>query len=469
MAITLVMAGLYAVLGFPVSMDGTYYESMYFHSIGIGLAALAVYLVVGAFDLEVDEPRIDFPLSVRAWVAVLLAAGGGIIYIFPALNAALPDVGLGLYVVAFILLADVGGALYVELMLMPRKRYGSYNPRAGYYRRMFPFTKEMRDAYRGLGPAYWLAIATIGSAFIAGIMGFVNLWVTIFGPSFFTPLINYLGIGGVGLISATLDPHSHEMALAIMVGVVAVAVQQYGILDALSGMKKNVVRAGLWISFIGVVAFTLTFIAVAFSNFEPPTLFASPDGLSGIAGDDIMMTVAAAGAMILLLPMAVARVGERGEPFWKDSIRLSLVGTWVLAVVVNVVGGFWVEMNEGFFQNAGLPNDLAFGQLQSLTGIFVLLGAALVLLAAEQSGISPARRGIVGVGMGVGLLTTSAGGVAWAFLNPSTSGLEFATDIFGLALIGAAGTITSAMVLRAKAQPVTISHPVGSKGPVRDG
>lgn len=470
LAITLGMAGLYALLGFPVDLAANFYSSMYFHSVGIGLAALGVYLVVGAFDLEVDEPKIDFPLSVRAWVAVLFGAGGGIIYLFPALNAALPDVGLGMYVVAFILLADVGGALYVELMLMPRKRYGQYNPKAGYYRRMFPFTKEMRQAYKGLGAAYWLAIATIGSAFIAGLIGFVNLWVSVFGPSFFTPIINYLGTDAPGFLGATLDPHSHEMALAIMVGVVAIAAQQYGILNKLSGFGRNVARVGLWTAFVGTIAFTVVFLAIAFDNFSPPTLFVSgPGGANGIAGDDVTMAVAAIGAMILVVPMALAKIGPEGKPFWKDSVRLSLLGTWVLAVVVNVVGGFWVEMHEDVFQTSLAANDAVFGQLQSLVGIFVLTAAALVLLAVDQSKIKGTWRRVIGPGMGVGLLLTALGGLAWAFFDPSSTGFMFATNLLGLSMIGLAGTATAASVIRTQPQPAVLSHPIGSKSPVRGG
>ncbi len=465
-AITLVMAALYALLGFPVSLVNSFYQSMYFHSIGIGLAALAVYMVIGAFDLEVNEPKIDFPLSFRAWVAVLFAAGGGIVYLFPGLNAALPDVGFGMYIVAFILLADVGGALYVELMLMPRKRFGGYNPKAGYFRRMFPFTKDMRKAYAGLGPAYWLAVATIGSAFIAGLIGFANLWVSVFGPSFFSPVIAYLGTDAPGFLGATLDPHSHQMALAIMAGVVAIAVQQYGVLDALSGIKKNVARTGLWIAFAGVIAFTVVFLDIAFNNFSPPTLFAN--GPNGIAGDDMTMSVAAIGAMILVVPMALAKVGPEGQPFWKDSVRLSLIGTWVLAVLVNIGAGFWVEMHQDAFQTTLSANDAVFGQLQSLVGIFVLTGAALVLLAVDAFKVSSAWRRYIGSGMGVGLLLTTVGGLAWAFVDPNT-GFMFGTNLLGLTFIGLAGALTMASVFRAKAQPVNISHQIRAKSPDRGG
>ncbi len=69
--IILVMAGLYVFLGLPPGLD-TFYATLYFHSIGVGIAALATYLVVSIFDLQRYEPPIDFPIAYRAYAAVIL-------------------------------------------------------------------------------------------------------------------------------------------------------------------------------------------------------------------------------------------------------------------------------------------------------------------------------------------------------------------------------------------------------------
>ena len=58
LAVTAVMGGLYFLIGFPPAFD-TYFEKMYFHAIGIGIAALAAYLVINAFDLEAYEPPLE--------------------------------------------------------------------------------------------------------------------------------------------------------------------------------------------------------------------------------------------------------------------------------------------------------------------------------------------------------------------------------------------------------------------------
>jgi hypothetical protein len=437
--ITLVMAALYVLLGFPVTFD-SYYQIMYFHSIGIGIAALAVYLVVETFDLEAEEPKIDFPLPVRAWIAVLFAAIGGVIYLFPALNQALPDVALGLYVVAFILLADVGGALYIELMLMPRKRYGVYDASAGYYRRMFPFSKDNRQAYSHVGAAYWLAVAAVGAAFIAGLIGLVNLWVRIFGASAFAGYISYIGLDANGFIGATLDPHTHAITLAIMAGIVAIVAQRYGVLESVSGLRKNVARLGIWISFAGVIGFTIVYLAIAFANYSPPTLFAS--GLNGLAGDDSVMSITALGAMVLIIPLALEKVGAENKPVWKDSVRASLLGTWVFAVVLNVIAGFWVEFHEDLFQGSLLANDVAYGHFQSLVALFVLTGAALILLTVDRFKIGMTWRRIIGWGTGLGLLLVTIGGLGWSFVDPSTTGLWFDVHVIGILVIGLMGLVS---------------------------
>jgi len=123
--ITVVMAGLYAILGLPPGLD-TYYGVLYFHSIGIGIAALATYLVISIFNLQKYEPPIDFPISYRAYAAVVFACVGGLLYLSPFLDASLPDIPLALYVVAFILIGDVGGALFVQLAILPRKQGRTY-------------------------------------------------------------------------------------------------------------------------------------------------------------------------------------------------------------------------------------------------------------------------------------------------------------------------------------------------------
>jgi len=441
LAVTVVMAGLYALMGLPPALEG-YYEKMYFHSVAIGIAALASYLVIDVFQLQKHEPPLDFPISYRAFAAVIFAAVGGVIYLFPALDAALPDIGLGMFVVAFILMGDVGGALFIQLMLMPRKKAGTYDPEANYLLRMFPFTKADRGAYRGVGATYWLAIAAVGSAFIAGLMGFVNLWVMIFGPSFFSGYLSWMGLDAGSFLAATLDPHSHEITLAIMAGTVAIVAQQFNVLG-LSGVKKFVARFGLWISLAGVIAMTVVYLGVAFASYSPPTLFqGGPQGLNGIAGDDAVMSVIGLGALVTLFPLLLTRVNLDGRPTWRDPLRMAVLGSWLAALLVNVVEAFYIELNQDVFQTTLLANDQVFGEVQTMFGLFVLTGLALALVAADYYQVRGGLRKGIGWLSLSGLIAAVVGAGLRTFVDPTRIWIPFGARVYPVLIIGVSVLVT---------------------------
>ncbi len=432
LAIVAVMGFLYFAVGFPPAFD-SYFARMYFHSIGIGLAALAVCLVMHAFKLQQYEPPIDFPIVYRAFVAVVLGALGGLVYLSPSVSNALPDVGILLFTAAFILIGDVGGALYIELVLLPRKLAGSYVEQSrtvfDYLGRVLPVSKADRSAYSNLGIGYWLTIAAIASAFIAGVLGFFNLWVRVFGPSFFGGFIGWLGLDAPGFIAATKDPHSHMMALAIMAGIVAVAAVLFRVFDSESPLRRTVALIGAWIALIGVIATTLVLGAAALLNFAPPWLFASgPGGINGMASDDLTMSVIGIGAMVIV----VAILLERGV--WRDPLRLMVVGTWVVAMLLNAVQGFYIEMNQDKFQGSLAANDAAFKIAQPMAGLFVLTALSLMLLLVHVHGVAGRTRRIAVWTAGLGLLGTLVGVTLWTFADPSNNGISFGIYIAGTAL-----------------------------------
>jgi hypothetical protein len=432
LAIVAVMGFLYFVVGFPPAFD-TYYEKMYFHAIGIGLAALAVYLVIHAFKLQQYEPPIDFPIVYRAFIAVVLGALGGLVYLSPSVSTALPDVGILLFTVAFILIGDVGAALLIELFLLPRKLANSYNEQTknlvDYVGRVLPVSKADRGAYSHVGIGYWLTLAAVASAFVAGVLGFFNLWVRVFGPSFFAGYLSWLGLDKQGWLDATLDPHSHMMALAIMAGIVAVAAVLFRVLDSESPMRRTVARIGGWIALIGVVATTLVLGAVALLNFAPPTLFTSgPEDINGMAGDDMVMAVIGAGAMIVLLAIIVER------RVWRDPLRLTVLGTWVAAMLINVGQGFYIELHQDQFAGSLAANDSSFKIAQPMTGIFLLTMLALVLLLVDVYGVAGRNRRIAAWTAGLGLLGAFVGTTLWTFADPANNGISFGIYMVGTAL-----------------------------------
>jgi hypothetical protein len=432
LAITALMGALYFAVGFPPAFD-TYYEKMYFHAIGIGIGALAAYLVIEVFELERWEPPIDFPIRYRAFLAVVFGALGGLVYLDRDLFAALPDIGILLFVVAFALIFDVTAALLVELIVLPRKKAGIYESRSRnllhYVGRLVPFTAADRAVYRNLGAAYWLAVMSLASASIAMVVGFINLWVRAFGPSFFGGYMGWLGLDTKGFEDATLDPHSHMVALAIVGMLVAIAGVRFGVFDAASPVRRRLARAGTWIATIGVILTTLVLGAVAFLSFAPPTLFTNgPDGVNGMAGDDLIMTIVFLGAMIV----AAACVVDRR--FWRNGLRLTIVGTWVATVAITVLAGFFIELHEVEFGGNLAANDAAFSAAHPMTGIFLMLALSVALLLVDVYGVSrQARRVTVATGA-TGLIVAAVGTLLWTFADPAQTGPIFALYVAGIVI-----------------------------------
>ena len=458
---TVLMAALYGLFGLPPGFD-TYYEVMFFHAIGIGIAALAVYMVIVAFDLRKYEPGLDMPLYYRALSAVLFGSIGGILFLIPETQN-LRGLPMGFTFLGLLMLADAGGALFIELMLLPRKKAGVYvvnyelrpvPTQMGYLSRMLPLRKEDRAAYKSMDAAYWLVLFAVGSAFIAGILGFVNLYVMTFGPSIFSGYISFMG-PNYDILGNTLDPHSHEMALAIMAGVIAIAAERFGVLRT-ADWRQKVAKLGLAVSLAGVAGMTVVFLAIAFGNFSPPTLFVDPTGNNGMAGDDAVMTFIAVGAMIALVPLALTKRETDNRSSWRDPVRLSLLGTWVAAVVISVVAAFYIEFNETLFSpdlgGALAANDAVFGELQSLFGVFLLTALSLILLAVDLYKVEGSSRRIVGWAAGLGIVVGTAGAIAWSFIDPSTGGIPFLIHLLGIGLTGAAAVV-SAIAIHATPVP----------------
>ena len=458
-AIMVIMAALYVFLGLPPGLD-TNDAILYFHSIAIGIAALATYLVISIFDLQRYEPPIDFPMAYRSFAAVIFAAVGGIFYLNPILNAAVPDVPLGLFVVAFILIGDVGGALFIQLAILPRKQAGTYSPKMKalpprmwpqYVLRMVPTTKEL-SIYRKAGAAYWLALFSVGSAFVAGLIGVVNLWVMIFGAGVFS------GFAGLfpdvpTFLGALTGSHSHEMGIAIMTGLVALAAHHFKILDV-KGLRGKIATLGLWITSIGIIAISVVLVAESAIAYPPPTLFASgPGGVNGMAADDTVMTITALGAMIALIPLALTKLD--GKSSWKDSVRLALLGTWVAAVANSVIQGFYIEFHEDLFGSTMSANHDVFSNVNPMFGIFTLAGLAAVLLAVDYYVAPGPLRRMVGWVATLGIIVTSIGAFLWTFIDPSIGGLSYWSYIIGSLVIGASALGASWTVYLAKVAKIS--------------
>ncbi|HYA10829.1 MAG TPA: hypothetical protein VEH10_04065 [Thermoplasmata archaeon] len=394
-----VMSALYFVVGLGSGAQGSLppafgfgASDLYFHSIAIGMAALGVYFVVLVFDLDRYEPAIDFPLCYRALTATVIGAVGAFFYLRPVFTQELAPIPLGLILLGLILLADVGGALLVQLYLLPGKLAGSYDPSQNRFG-MIPrwSTLPSWKDFRKMDSTYWLTFTTVIAAFIAGVTGFVVFWMNYFvidigvSPKFLGGYISWLG-GPQQVLGTTLGSHSHAIVMALLLGVAAVVAKRFNVL-ALAGWQRKVALVGLWVGITGVIALSVMFFLEAYTTVfpggVPPALFASNPGGSlqfysytaanGMASDDTTMLWASLGAMILIVPLLYTRLN--GRPAFRDPVRAAILGTWVLTFLATPVQGFYIEFHEATLHNN--PPDVVFGNLQ----YFALIGIPLVCMA----------------------------------------------------------------------------------------
>jgi hypothetical protein len=400
-----VMSVLYFILGINPGAQGTLppgfdagsggapgVSDLYFHSIAIGMAALAVYFVVLAFDLDRYEPAIDFPLCYRALLATVFGAAGAFFYLRPIFTQELAPIPLGLLLLGLVFTADVGGALLVQMYLLPGKISGTYDPSQNRFG-MIPVWRTLPSwtDFRKMDSSYWLTFIAIIGAFIAGITGFVVFWLNYFvidlgvSPALFSGYIAWMG-GAQSFWGVTLGSHSHAIVMCLILGLVGVVAKRFEVLS-LPGWKRTVAKVGLWVGATGVIALTAIFFLEAYTTVfpggNPGLFFASNPGsftlyagagvdTNGMAADDTMMLWASLGALIVLLPLFFTTL--KGRPAWKDPVRFSILATWILTFIATPLQGFYIEFNESSL--AGNPPDLVFGNLQ----YFALIGIPLVCI-----------------------------------------------------------------------------------------
>ncbi len=475
--ITLFIIGLMSALWFALGAVPNGYgtippafgfgsNDMYFHSIAIGIAALLAMMVIMAFDLDKYEPNVDFPIAYRAMIATVMGSIGALFYIFPDFNNFTAPVGDLIMFIALLFLADVGGALLIQMYLLPAKLSGRYNPYDNAMG-MFPKWRQLPTLgdIRKMDSAYFLAVASVASAFVAGLVGFLLLWINpyhvlVASPAFFNGYLSWIG-GAATAAGYLVGSHSHTIGIAVMVGAVAIAAQGFKVLE-LKGLGRSVAKFGMWISIIGLIIMTLTFLLESFSmlwpNATPPLLFASNPGgpfqlwsssaSNGMAGDDSTMFLASLGAMILLIPLMLTKI--RNRPAWKDPIRLSILVTWIIAYIATPIEGFFIEFNEATLH--GTPTDIVFGNLQ----YFALFGLTMITLAYLAidffQGDRKVRKTVSTVGILVTLFALITGFV-YVFMDPGTLdangnlvGTTTTGWIFSIGLFLVSGVVMLAML-----------------------
>jgi hypothetical protein len=452
--VTGLMTALWFVVGIGPGAQGSIppafgASDLYFHSIAIGLASLLVIFVVMAYGIDKYEPSVDFPIAYRATLATIVGAVGAFMYLRPVFHSWFAPFSTGIILLGLLLLADVGGALLLELYLLPgklTKRYDSKNNFLG----MVPKWSNLPKwaDFRKMDGTYWLTLVTGVGTFIAGVIGLVSFWlqyfVVDFGVSsgFWNGYIAWLG-GAPAFLGATIGSHSHVIGITLMVGVVALVAKRFDVLS-LTGFKRNLARMGMWVSGIGIAIMTFIFLLEAFDAYTPPLLFAynfggpislwSYTASNGMAGDDATMFLASLGGLILLVPLMLTKI--RGKPAWKDPIRMAVLGTWIMAFFATPLEGFIIEFNEQSY--SGAPLDIVFGNQQ----FFALFGITLSCLAflgvdffLDKAG---SRKSIAWLGTAVTAFTVLAG-LAYTYADPGVLASDGSLATTGTGYIYAVG------------------------------
>jgi hypothetical protein len=175
--------------------------------------------------------------------------------------------------------------------------------------------------------------------------------------------------------------------------------------------------------------------------------------VNGMAGDDTVMTITALGAMIALIPLALAKFD--GGRSWKDSVRLTLLGTWIVAVINSVFQGFYIELHADAFSSTMTANHDVFMNVNPMFGVFTLAAFALVLLAVDYYAVSGTMRHVCGWVAGVGLIVATLGSSLWVFIDPSTGGLPYWIYILGLLVMGVSALTATDVVYAAKVKKIS--------------
>jgi len=279
------------------------------------------------------------------------------------------------------------------------------------------------------------------SMFVAALMGHLAGWIMEFGTGFPAAIGNYVSFAGFAsgddFTGALVGSHSHDMAVAVMALAVVLVAVQFGY-AGLTGAGRTVVRAGLALVALGVVAMTALYVAMAFAPWEPPTLFVSgPDGANGIASDDIVTGLLVMGGGVLVAAGLILGHAVQGRP-----IRLAALWAWVMSFATVVVAGFAIEMNEAYFGAgdqgaAGAAKDAVYTWFHQDIGLFLLPAVVLVMLAVERLAERD-HPAWIGAATIAGTSLAFLGGMTYIAIDPAIYGPGYVLSTVGLLLIGLA-------------------------------
>ncbi|MDG6902896.1 MAG: hypothetical protein JRM80_13185 [Nitrososphaerota archaeon] len=314
------------------------------------------------------------------------------------------------------------------------------------------FYPRTHGGYRKAGMPFYTIEAGVAGALFAAVMGHIGGWITWFGP---WPQIvpqyvsSQLGnSNSTNLIMFTenvVGSHSHLMLVSLMAGVVALVAVTFGY-NAWSRRSRLAADFGFGVMIASLLGAMWIYIVSGVGNYAIPTFFQS--GLNGIAGDDIVTGFVGLGAAFVLagfLGYSLGRDGN-GRRRLSDSLLGSVVASWLVIYFVIPVTGYYIELNENFYQATGAGFDAAFTRFHQDFAFFLLPAVVTLVLVLEAYGISGKTRRRVGYLIFSGVLITFVFGEAYtmALLNLALLGVA----VFGGFLIGLGALLGTAFLFK---------------------
>ena len=226
---------------------------------------------------------------------------------------------------------------------------------------MLNYPRESKG-YGRLGFPYYVVLLSVVGILLAALMGDVSGWITWFGPwpSIFPQYINSTMYPVLGYYNSTavvtwtedmVGSHSHLMLPSVMAAIVALTPAVYGY-SKWEKKEKVVSTVGFLIMALGLVGSIWIYLVSGVGNYAIPTLFQSPDGVNGIAMDDIITGIVAVGSAVVLVGLLLrARKAKSvdGTGLLKDYLFLSLVAAWICIYLLIPVTGYYIELNQSFY------------------------------------------------------------------------------------------------------------------------
>jgi hypothetical protein len=386
-----------------------YARVMFLHALLVGMVGLAALLTVQIMSLR--SRHVGIWVTAGVLVATLTTIAG----IF---DRQLPgsEVALWTQIVGFLALDEIAVVLLVAMI--------------GEWRIGIPVARQL---------PFVAALFAGAAMLVAAIMGHLAGWIVEFGdmPGIIGRFAHFAGFASAGDFSdALIGSHSHLMAVSSIALIMALLAQQFGY-HKLKGTARAIARSGMVLLIVGSIVITAVYVAMGFTTWQPPNLFATgPGGANAIAGDDIATGFFVGGGSLLVL------IGLVLGHLIRQPIRLAAVWASTLSLGFVAGVGYYVEMHETFF-GAGAPtvtgaaNDAVYTWFHQDIGLFLIPALVLILLAAERL-VHHGHPGWIGWATLVGTSIVFVGGLVWVFVNPTLHGPGYLVATAGILIVGTA-------------------------------